>query len=142
MTKNDMIRIGIVVGIVAGVILFGLQYLAQRGQEMHQQMADERAQGKVERIQMASTQILYFKTALDAFQIDVGRYPTTAEGLNALLKKPVSNADGWQQPYLKGSVLRDPWGKDYVYENDGKNYVLYSCGPDRTSATSDDIRGE
>ena len=90
----------------------------------------------------ARTQIAELEVALDAFEIDVGRYPTNAEGLRALVEKPASNADGWTQPYLK-SVPQDPWGNDYLYRYPGQynqdSYDLYSYGPDGKLGGDDDI---
>jgi general secretion pathway protein G len=95
------------------------------------------------RITAARTQLAYFETALDAFEIDVGRYPTNVEGLRALVEKPTSNADAWQQPYLKSDVPKDPWGGDYVYRYPGQynqdGYDLSSFGPDRKLGGDDDI---
>lgn len=94
------------------------------------------------RITAARTQIAQFEVALDAFEIDVGRYPNTSEGLKALVEKP-SDAEGWQQAYLKRDVPRDPWGNDYVYKQPGQynedGYDLYSLGPDRKQGGTDDI---
>ncbi len=95
------------------------------------------------RITAARTQLAYFDTALDAFEIDVGRYPTNVEGLRALVEKPTSNADGWQEPYLKSAIPQDPWGGEYTYRYPGQynpdGYDLYSYGPDRKLGGDDDI---
>jgi general secretion pathway protein G len=94
------------------------------------------------RITAARTQVAQFEVALDAFEIDVGRYPSTSEGLKALVEKP-SDAEGWLQAYLKRDVPRDPWGNDYVYKQPGQynedGYDLYSLGPDRKQGGGDDI---
>jgi len=94
------------------------------------------------RITAARTQIAQFEVALDAFEIDVGRYPSTSEGLKALVEKP-SDAEGWQQGYLKRDVPRDPWGNEYVYKQPGQynedGYDLYSLGPDGKQGGGDDI---
>jgi general secretion pathway protein G len=94
------------------------------------------------RITAARTQVAQFEVALDAFEIDVGRYPSTSEGLKALIEKP-SDAEGWLQAYLKRDVPRDPWGNDYVYKQPGQynedGYDLYSLGPDRKQGGGDDI---
>ncbi len=98
---------------------------------------------KQAKITAAKTQISQLEVALDAFEIDVGRYPTTAEGLRALVQKPTTEADGWQQPYLKRDIPRDPWGNDYVYRYPGQynedGYDLYSLGPDGKLGGEDDI---
>ena len=80
----------------------------------------------------AYTQIQLFGTALDSFRLDVGRYPTGSEGLEALIA-PASGADDWNGPYLKKSEIPlDPWNNPYHYESPGKNgdYDLYSLGAD------------
>jgi general secretion pathway protein G len=95
------------------------------------------------RITAVKTQISQFEVALDTFQIDVGRFPTTAEGLNALVEKPPSNAEGWLEPYLKRDIPTDAWGNEYVYRYPGQynqdGYDLYSLGPDGKQGGDDDI---
>ena len=90
----------------------------------------------------AKTQISYFETALDTFEIDVSRYPTTAEGLRALVEKPSADSEGWLRPYIK-DVPVDPWGSEYQYRYPGQynvdGYDLYSFGPDRKLGGDDDI---
>jgi general secretion pathway protein G len=81
----------------------------------------------------ARAQIELLGTALDSFRLDVGRYPTTAEGLAALVTQ-VSGVDNWNGPYLKKiDVPLDPWNNPYVYESPGKNgdYDIYSLGADK-----------
>ena len=80
------------------------------------------------------TQIELLGTALDSFRLDVGSYPTTSEGLQALISSP-SGSENWNGPYLKKSEIpRDPWGKPYHYESPGSHgdYDLYSYGADNT----------
>ena len=88
----------------------------------------------------ARTDIANLETALDAFNIDTGRYPTSDEGLNALVNQP-SNVTGWKG-YIK-TVNNDPWGHPYVYRYPGvqnKNgYDLFSMGPDGREGGGDDI---
>jgi general secretion pathway protein G len=69
----------------------------------------------------AKAQIELFGTALDAFRLDTGRYPTTEEGLKALREKP-SGLEKWEGPYLPKEIPSDPWGKPYVYKSPGDNY--------------------
>ena len=66
----------------------------------------------------AGIQIADLDKALEIFKLDVGRYPTNAEGLQALVAKPAS-AGGWNGPYLKGGLPADPWGNAYRYANPG-----------------------
>ncbi len=79
----------------------------------------------------AKAQIELFGSALDSFRLDVGRYPTTEEGLNALHEKP-SSAEKWQGPYLPKAIPKDPWGRDYVYKCPGEHgeYDITSYGLD------------
>jgi len=78
----------------------------------------------------AKTQIEMFGTALDSFRLSVGRYPTTAEGMDALRKNP--GLDLWDGPYLKKDVPPDPWGRPYLYKcpGDHGDYDLVSLGAD------------
>lgn len=66
----------------------------------------------------AGIQIADLDKALELFKLDVGRYPTNAEGLQALVAKPAA-ANGWNGPYLKGGLPADPWGNAYRYANPG-----------------------
>lgn len=82
----------------------------------------------------AKSQIESFCTALEAYYIDCGVYPSTEEGLDALLKKSeFSSTNGWAGPYLYKKVPNDPWGKEYDYlspGNDGRDYEIKSYGAD------------
>lgn len=81
----------------------------------------------------ARAQIEMLGTALDTFRLDVGRYPTTEEGLDALQRKP-ANADRWDGPYLKKDAPLDPWKRPYMYRSPGEHgpYDLLSYGADGT----------
>ncbi|THU01043.1 type II secretion system protein GspG [Lampropedia puyangensis] len=68
----------------------------------------------------AKIQIAEIDKAMDVFNLDVGRYPTSSEGLQALVNRP-GGVTIWNGPYLKGGVPNDPWGKPYVYSNPGPN---------------------
>jgi type II secretion system protein G len=88
----------------------------------------------------ATAQISNLRTALDTFEIDNGRYPTTAEGLVALVKNP-GNLSSWKQ-YVD-SVPMDPWGHPYIYRcpgSNGKDFDLLSAGPDGQEGTGDDVK--
>jgi general secretion pathway protein G len=78
----------------------------------------------------ARTQIEMLGQALDSFRLDVGRYPTTSEGLNALVTNP--GAQGWDGSYLKKAIPNDPWQKPYQYQSPGSHgdYDLFSYGAD------------
>lgn len=88
----------------------------------------------------AKIQIESLVTSLELFHVDVGRYPTTTEGLEGLVKAP-SGAKGWNGPYLtKGDVPLDPWGAAYKYEQPGKvaAFDVYSFGADGKEGGSDE----
>lgn len=80
----------------------------------------------------ALVQIADLDKAMELFKLDVGRYPSTEEGLQALSAKPASVASGWNGPYLKGGVPADPWGRPYVYRLDGSALLIQSLGADGT----------
>ncbi len=84
------------------------------------------------KVKAAKIQIQSFGSALDLFNLDTGRYPTTGEGLTALVQSP-GTIPAWNGPYLKGGVVpNDPWGKAYVYRSPGEHgpYVIMSYGSD------------
>ncbi|HTX64599.1 MAG TPA: type II secretion system major pseudopilin GspG [Opitutaceae bacterium] len=81
---------------------------------------------------------------LTAYKIDMGDYPSTAEGLQALVTAPAGKAERWRGPYLQdGKLPVDTWGEPYQYRFPGvhnKNgYDAWSKGPDKTDGTEDDI---
>jgi type II secretion system protein G len=87
-----------------------------------------------------------FSGALDRFKAHCGRYPSTAEGLAALVTKPSADdvQDLWGGPYVPdAAALRDPWGHPYQYASPGarnaERYDLSSWGPDGAAGTADDI---
>jgi general secretion pathway protein G len=88
----------------------------------------------------ARSDISTIGNVIDAFEIDVGRFPSTEEGLDALLTSPAS-ATGWKGPYLKNGKPKDPWGNEYVYKFPGQmnanGYDLYSFGPDGREGNDD-----
>ena len=79
----------------------------------------------------AKAQLNEFESVLDAFRLDVGRYPTNDEGLQSLRARPGS-LERWDGPYLKKDVPMDPWQRPYVYRFPGQHgdYDLYSYGAD------------
>lgn len=79
----------------------------------------------------AKTEIANYSAGLDLFKYDVGRYPTTEEGIDSLVKAPPT-AENWNGPYIKvTSSLNDPWGHPFVYRSPGEHgeFDLYSYGP-------------
>jgi general secretion pathway protein G len=90
---------------------------------------DKLAKGKE---QIARIQIKEIDGALQLFSFDMGRFPNSSEGLEALIRNP-GNIEAWRGPYLNKSELpKDPWGKAYVYRSPGLHgdYDLFSFGPD------------
>jgi general secretion pathway protein G len=85
------------------------------------------------RVKTAKLQIENFGSALDLFYMDTGRYPTTSEGLGALVQRP-SDVEVWNGPYIKGSrVPMDPWGNNYQYHSPVNHlppYEIISLGSD------------
>jgi general secretion pathway protein G len=84
------------------------------------------------KVKAAKIQMQSFSSALDLLYLDTGRYPSSAEGLTALVK-PTSAMAGWNGPYLKGgSVPNDPWGKPYVYRSPAERskFEIMSYGAD------------
>jgi len=81
---------------------------------------------------------LNIATALKLYELDNGSFPTTEEGLDALVNQP-SSAKNWKGPYLEKKPV-DPWGKPYEYRSPGthrKDYDLYSTGKDGVESSDD-----
>lgn len=82
------------------------------------------------RVKTARIQIAGYRSALEVFRLDNGRFPSTDEGLEALTEKP-SGMGNWRGPYLDRQLAADPWGNAYVYLSDGKSdFRIYSFGRD------------
>jgi len=87
--------------------------------------------------------------ALNKYRFDIGRYPDTSEGLEALYERPNSvdaDSNKWKGPYIEGRIeeLRDPWQQEYEYKAPGEfnedSYDLWSLGIDAKDGTDDDIK--
>jgi general secretion pathway protein G len=114
-TLLELLVVMVIIGLLAGFV--APQYFSQVS--------------KSER-KAARAQIVELEKALDQFRLDVGRYPTTEQGLAALLARP-ANLAKWDGPYLRKSVPLDPWGHPYVYAQPGANgaeFDLTSLGKD------------
>lgn len=95
------------------------------------------AAGSLEKSKFAAakTQIESLSTAIEAFYIDCGHYPSSEQGLKALRRKPESgpSCEGWNGPYIYKDVPQDPWGNEYQYiipAPDGNPYGIQSYGAD------------
>jgi len=96
---------------------------------------DKLAKGKE---QIAKIQIKELEGALQLYSFDMGRYPETSEGLEALIRNP-GNSDSWKGPYLAKELPKDPWGRPYVYRSPGLHgdFDLLSYGADGVESEDD-----
>jgi general secretion pathway protein G len=83
------------------------------------------------------------KLPLSAYRASMGEFPSTADGLQALVTAPSARAERWKGPYIEGRVPLDPWNEPYQYAYPGQRnkggYDLWSKGPDKQTGTEDDI---
>ena len=88
---------------------------------------------KKSRVQTAKLQMAELGKQLDQYNMTCNTYPTTDQGLDALLKAPGEGCSNWgPEPYVKSAAqFKDPWGTKFVYESDGGKYVLRSYGQDK-----------
>jgi general secretion pathway protein G len=94
------------------------------------------------KIKAAKIQIESLSAALDLYYLDNGRYPSTSEGLIALVQRPSAEEPAWNGPYLKGvNVPADPWGLPYIYRSPADNspYEIISDGPSGQPSRSSDL---
>ncbi|MEQ8344245.1 MAG: type II secretion system major pseudopilin GspG [Sneathiellaceae bacterium] len=95
------------------------------------------------RASVAKQSIERLSTVLDLYNLDIGSYPSTEQGLKALVSKP-EGVNNWNGPYIKGEgVPQDPWGHAYIYRNPseraGKDYDLCSNGPSGDGSDDDKV---
>lgn len=113
-TLLELLVVMVIIGLLAGYV--APRYFSQVGKS---------------EVKVARAQIDAFEKSLEAYRLDTGRYPTTEQGLDALMKSPTGAAK-WQGPYLKKAVPPDPWGKPYGYKQPGEHgdFDLVSWGRD------------
>jgi general secretion pathway protein G len=113
-TLLELLVVMVIIGLLAGIV--APQYFAQLGKS---------------NTKVAKAQIEAFGQALDQYRLDVGSYPTSEQGLNALRAAP-GDTPRWQGPYLKRDIPVDPWGRAYVYVAPGQKaeYELSTLGSD------------
>lgn len=113
-TLLELLVVMVIIGLLAAYV--GPRYFAQIGKSEQK---------------TAKAQIEAFGKALDTYRLDTGRYPSTEQGMAALVVKP-NDEPKWQGPYLQKQVPLDPWGKPYVYRSPGQNteFDLLSNGKD------------
>lgn len=89
-------------------------------------------QGEKAKASAAKTDLAQVSTELDLFKLEIGRYPSSQEGLEALLKNP-GGVNNWNGPYTKKKEMKDPWNNDYKYSSPGANgqpFEVKSLGAD------------
>ena len=113
-TLLELLVVMVIIGLLASYV--GPRYFAQVGKS---------------EVKTAKAQIDGLEKALDQYRLDVGHYPSTEQGLAALVTRP-GEEPRWQGPYLKKSVPPDPWGNPYVYKFPGEHgdFDLLSYGND------------
>ena len=113
-TLLELLVVIVIIGLLAGYV--APRYFGQIGKS---------------EVGLARAQIDALDKALDQFRLDVGSYPSTETGLNALVTRP-ANQPKWAGPYLKKAVPPDPWGNPYHYRYPGEHgeYDLFSYGKD------------
>lgn len=128
-TLIELLLVVVIIGILAAIVV---PKLAGRSEDA--------------RIAAAKADLKTLAGALDRYEVDSGRFPTTEQGLAALLERPSSAPEpkNWKGPYIDGRELpKDPWGNPYLYrfpgERNAQGYDLYSAGPDGQPGTEDDI---
>jgi general secretion pathway protein G len=121
-TLLELLVVMVIIGLLAGYV--GPRYFAQVGKS---------------EVKTARAQIDAFEKSLDQYRMDVGRYPTNEQGLDALFVRPESESK-WQGPYLKKKPPADPWGNKYLYKIPGEHgdYDLLSYGRDGKPGGSDE----
>jgi general secretion pathway protein G len=121
-TLLELLVVLVIIGLLAGYV--APQYFSQIG----------KSEAKV-----AQAQVEAFRKALAQYRIDVGRFPTTEQGLQVLVVRPTTEKK-WAGPYLEKTVPLDPWGKSYIYKSPGQHgdYDLYSLGKDGVAGGTGD----
>lgn len=124
-TLIEMLVVLVIIGLIMGLV----------GPQVLNYLTD--ARGKATRLQIEA-----FSSALDLYYLDTGKYPSSNEGLEALVRRP-SGAQVWNGPYLKGGkVPLDPWGNKYVYRAPAERapFEIVSFGADGRENTENDIK--
>ncbi|MEO2068422.1 MAG: type II secretion system major pseudopilin GspG [Desulfurobacteriaceae bacterium] len=99
--------------------------------------------GEEAKLTTTQVQMKNIEQALKLYKLHNSSYPTTDQGLKALVEKPESEPvpKNWKGPYLE-NVPKDAWGNDFIYISDGKHFILISPGADGEEETEDDLKVE
>lgn len=113
-TLLELLVVMVIIGLLAGYV--APRYFSQIGKS---------------EVKAARAQIDAFEKAIETYRLDTGRYPTTEQGLDALVKQPAGETK-WQGPYLKKALPLDPWSQAYFYKYPGEHvdYDIFSYGRD------------
>jgi general secretion pathway protein G len=125
-TLVELMLVVVIIGVIAAIVV-------------------PRLAGRTERAKLAAARqnIASISATLDTFELDVGRFPNTDEGLLALIERPPALApeDEWNGPYLR-EVPLDPWNREFIYKYPGEmsvDFDLISTGRDGEEGTEDDV---
>jgi general secretion pathway protein G len=112
-TLVELLVVMVIIGLLATLVAPGLFKQLGKGQ-----------------VSAAKAQIASLEQALDKFRLDVGRYPTTQEGLSSLVSNP--GIENWDGPYVKTGTITDPWKRPYQYQAPGTHgeFDIFSYGRD------------
>jgi general secretion pathway protein G len=102
-TLLELLVVMVIIGLLAAYV--GPKYFSQIGKS---------------EVKTTKAQIVGFEKALQQYRLDVGSYPSTEQGLQALVTKP-ANVGKWDGPYIEKAVPMDPWGRPYVYTSPGEH---------------------
>ena len=122
-TLLELLVVMVIIGLLAAYV--GPKYFSQIGKS---------------EIKMAQSQIDALEKALHQFRLDIGSYPSTEEGLTALVVRPDNN-NKWQGPYLSKNPPPDPWGRPYIYKYPGEHsdFDLFTQGKDGQPGGKDEM---
>jgi general secretion pathway protein G len=122
-TLVELLLVVTIIGILAGAVLINFSGRAEEA-----------------KITRAKSDIEAISTALNLYEITIGSFPTTDQGLDSLVNDP--GVEGWDKPFLRKKNFNDPWGNEYQYRYPGQqgiNFDLFSMGPDQQEGTEDDV---
>lgn len=120
----ELLLVLVILSILAGIV--GVRFAGQSGKA---------------KISAARVQLSNLETGLKSYEIQIGSFPSTRHGLEALFTSP-GGLEGWDGPYMDKRVDQDPWGNPWQYRSPGihnNDFDLYSFGPDGQEGGDDDV---